>query len=243
MADIAKPGAASNKLQDEPASARLTRKSSDSHEGDDDDHTKTTVERGRPRPSESGGIMADSTMSVTKESSTSPPRPSIPSRRGAGMGTERSPISSVDSLRGPRGGGRPALQGKATTALSLAGIHTQVRTDAVPPTVPKGRASSIRRPSHANLERNLTYFVGDNSSVRSYAPTLEAAGEDESFFGGFDDLKSVVSATLAEGDFFKHNDVNFELEYEHEFDDIDELDHEGLNEGMKGQPYRKIQQR
>lgn len=241
MADIAKPDAASNKLQDEPAGARLIHKPSDSHNGDDDHHTEGTLGRGRPRSSESSGIMAESTTSVTKDSSTSPPRPSMPSRRGTGIGTERSPISSVDSLRGPRGGGRPALQGKATTALSLAGIHTQVRTDAAPPTVPKGRASSIRRPSHANLERTFTYFAGDNSSVRSYAPTLEAAGEDESFFGGFDDSKPVVSATLAEGDFFKHNDVNFELEYEHEFDDIDELDHEGLNEGMKGQAYRKIQ--
>lgn len=149
---------------------------------------------------------------------------------------DTSPVSSIGSLRLPRGGrgGRPQLLSKATTALSLARIYTPGLADTLPAATLKSRASSLRQPSYSNLETQMAYGLGDNASIRSYAPTLSGAVDNESFFGGFEDInKALPQPPYAEEDvFFERNDFNFEMEYEHEYDQLDDLDHEGLNEGV-----------
>ena len=204
----------------------------------DDDKTRSDAEQrlSHGETVEGHTHIPHSEPAAAPERAPSTPRPPLPPRRTTRNEVDTSPISSIGSLRLSRGGGggRPQLLSKATTALSLARIYTSGPADTSPAATLKSRASSLRQPSYSNLDRQTAYGVGDNASIRSYAPTLSGAVDNESFFAGFEDINRAPSQPpYVEGDvFFERKDVNFEMEYEHEYDRLDDVDHEGLNEGV-----------
>lgn len=139
---------------------------------------------------------------------------------------------------------RPQLQTTATTALSLTDIHTQSFQDgsremyAAQAEPTSGRflkgLDSIRR------LKGLHGSEADSASVRSYAPTLETGGDVESLLG------EVLGATPetpawrlagahAEGfDVFEATEYQDEdniSDFDHEFDEMDELSADADNEG------------
>jgi len=140
---------------------------------------------------------------------------------------------------------RPQLQPTATTALSLTDIHTQSFQDGSRDTYAaqaeqtssgrflKGLDSIRRLKGHHESE-------ADSASVRSYAPTLEAGGDVESLLG------EVLGATperpawrlagahTEDLDIFEatgFEDEDNVSEFDHEFDEMDELSADADNEG------------
>lgn len=172
------------------------------------------------------------TSKDTSREGTPPPLP--PRRRTEVAGSGALSLRRSPSRPGTSHSLRPALQGKATTALSLADIHVQShgRDDIVSP--------SSRQVSFAagRLARRKSGSDGEETtSVISYAPTLETGGgEMESMLG--DVLNDTTTPGLKpmvrlkkEEDMFPPNEV-FDDRFEHEFDELDDITSDGLNEGM-----------
>ena len=169
------------------------------------------------------------------------PRPPLPPRPG-----NRGLFLPGGSLQRPIKQSRPNLQSSATTALSLADIHTQSYQDgsretfagsveSSPPAKSIGGFGSIRKFKGRNGSEG-----DDSASVRSYAPTLEVGGDVESLLG--DILGSsqqspgwrLPSSRVERPDPF--DTVSYEedtatTEFASEFDELGGLDSEGKNEG------------
>lgn len=179
----------------------------------------------------------DSHSTVTDEG----PRPPLPPRPG-----NRDFLQPGGSLQRPTRQSRPSLQSSATTALSLADIHTQSYQDGSRETfassvesTPSGKSvskfGSIRRFQGRNSSE-----ADDSASIRSYAPTLEVGGDVESLLG--DILGSsqqspgwkLIGSRVERPDPFdsaSYEDDTSITEFESEFDELDSLDSEGKNEG------------
>lgn len=158
-----------------------------------------------------------------------PPRPANLQKSGSFIG-----------LRTPT---RPQLQSKATTALYLKDVESQVHSASPSRLYPSSaHRTASRQRSFTNFGRYVSRNgsdVEDNASVKSYAPTLELNGDLESLLGEataehqspawkadtehWETLK-MFQALLPE-------DVEFERSFTREFEDIDELDSDGSNEG------------
>lgn len=169
------------------------------------------------------------------------PRPPLPPRPA-----NKDFLQPGGSLQRPIKQSRPNLQSSATTALSLADIHTQSHQDGLresstasvestPPGKSVGGFGSIRRFKGRNGSEG-----DDSASVRSYAPTLEVGGDVESLLG--DILGSsqqspgwkLLSSRVESSDPFdtvSYEDDTTTAEFESEFDELDELDSGGKNEG------------
>lgn len=188
-------------------------------EYDDDDQTPTTSREGTPPPL--------------------PPRPSLnqtPSRR---------PPSSAGSLRVPGSSSRPhsssrtPLPARATTALSLADVlvqpHTTLDERRSSPTSRKFSFAGFR---HAPSRRGSD--GDDAASVMSYAPTLQADGDMESMLGDVEHARATPGmkplTPLARGKGVDEEEIfpadsAFDDAFEHEFDELDDITSDGLNEG------------
>lgn len=173
------------------------------------------------------------------------PRPPLPPRP-----TNPEFLHPGGSLRRNKNTSRPALQSSATTALSLADIHTKTYQDGTRNTF----ASPIESPPSEQTLRGygsirkfkeLARSEGDDStSIKSYAPTLEIGGDAESLLGDVlggnqeSPAWKLLSSHLERLDPFEL--LNYENEttiadFDKEFDELDQLDKEGNNEGSANQ--------
>jgi hypothetical protein len=164
-----------------------------------------------------------------------PPRPMLlqtPNQRphtSAGLGPPRS------SSR-PRTANRPNLQSKATTALSLADIHSQTHGGEEPHlSTPTSRQISFAGLRLGHSRRGSD--EADTASIMSFAPTLEAGTEVESIMGDVLQDRNTPGRMpitprkdFSEGSLFPP-DSDFEDTFEHEFDALDDITSDGLNEG------------
>ena len=109
-----------------------------------------------------------------------PPRPDLPKRLDS---------PGAGSLRLSSRTARPQLQSRATTALSLADVHTQSRLDAGSlPSSPASRAVS-RKHSSSHLGQIVSSSnsdVDDSLSLKSFAPTLNARVEEDGLLSDAD---------------------------------------------------------
>lgn len=165
-----------------------------------------------------------------------PPRPRNPELLHPG-GTLQGQIRS-----------RPKLQSTATTALSCTDVHTQSfhdgsrdRLSALTESTDSSRtlrgAGSLR-----GFKAWTSGDIDDSTSVKSFAPTLEAGGDVESLLGEIlrdpeetPSWKS-VSAQAEESDPF--DPITFEPDaglkgFEQEFDELGEIDAKENNEGLE----------
>ncbi|KAL8948410.1 MAG: hypothetical protein Q9222_005399 [Ikaeria aurantiellina] len=92
------------------------------------------------------------------------------------------------SFQSPQALARPRLQATTTTALSRTDIHTQSYQDGSQETYAAAKQSAPLAKAWTGWSsiRRLKIHDGDDSaSIRSFAPTLDAAGDVESLLGGF----------------------------------------------------------
>lgn len=174
--------------------------------------------------------------------------PPLPPRPKAARTPER-PQSSAGSLRVPRSssksrnGSRPGLQSQPTTALSLTDIQTQSHGGDEQLTSPTSRNFS-----HGGFKKGIISRSGsegdDSASVMSYAPTLEAGIDIESMLGdALGDasrrpLKPATPRSQEEQEQLFVSDEAFEEAFEHEFDELDDITSDGLNEDAVVQQWR-----
>ena len=192
-------------------------------------------------PSEQGRQQEDSQQDVPQSDGlisregTPPPLPPRPKPLQL-LGEDDS--SFQGSLLKPNQS-RPALQSKATTALSLAGIHTYQEGSGSSPSRPSSRSrrSSIRH----DLRSRSASDVDDTASIRSYAPTLGPGTDAESLLGevipgqedaGWRAVHAYLSKGLPQAGLFP-DDPNFEAAFEIEFDEVVDIASDGSNQGQR----------
>ncbi len=174
-----------------------------------------------------------------------PPLPPRPSRLKSSAGPASSPL---DTLQRSRKSKRPQLQSTATTAVSLTDIHTQLHQDGLrgtysTPTKSKqfDASGSLYQGNSLHASRNGS-DAGDTSSIRSYAPTLEAGGDVESLLGEvLGDNQESPAWKLLGGhtempdpfELLTLDDKYLEGEFEQEFEEVGELSSDGSNEGER----------
>jgi hypothetical protein len=206
--------------EDKPEGDRISNDETDTTEDYDNDPTPIASREGTPPPL--------------------PPRPSFvqtPSRHR--------PQSPVGSLRIPGSSSRPhsssrtPLPSRATTALSLADVHVQshVAHDDISSS-PTSRQISFAGFRHGPSRRGSE--GDDTASVMSYAPTLEAGGDMESMLGdveharatpGMKPLTPLERGQGVDEEGLFSADPTFDEAFEHEFDELDDITSDGLNEG------------
>lgn len=231
--------------------------STSQHEGDDcadsKDRTTDDIEGGptkprhedrkdsdvinpKLRPNDKSEVDFQATVDDEGPRPPLPPRPRYPELLHPG-GTLQGPTRS-----------RPKLQSNATTALSCTDVHTQSFLDGS-----RDRLSALTESTDSSRTLkgagSLRGFKGwtsgdidDSASVKSSAPTLEAGGDVESLLGEIlrdpeenSSWKS-LSARVEEPDPF--DPITFEQDvglegFEQEFDELGEIDANGINEGLK----------
>ena len=167
-------------------------------------------------------------------------RPSLPPRTSL-LQTSNRPATPIDR--------RPALQSKATTAVSSVDIQTlsfpdgsrgtfstptnRAVSDCIPGTSSR-QSTTSRKPSRSGSE------VGgdDSASLMSYAPTLRANGDLASLLDEGLNSQSpawrLLSSQADKVDPFET--VEYEdqslVNFDHEFDEIDAVESQGGNEGQ-----------
>lgn len=187
--------------------------------------------------SREAGKPSNSSAAESREG-TPPP---LPPRRTLLETPNRRPQTSSGSLTFPRSSSqsrsssRPPLQSQATTALSLTDIHFQTHgSEGSFPSTPTSRQISVAglKPGHSRHGSDGE----ETASVMSYAPTMEAGVDVESMLGDVLQGRNTPRWTplsprqdLAEGSLFP-NDPDFEDAFEHEFDELDDITSDGLNE-------------
>jgi hypothetical protein len=165
-----------------------------------------------------------------------PPRPSLLQTPNQRPRTSAGQLTLPRSSSQQRSASRPPLQSQATTAVSLADVHSQSHggEESYPPTPTSRhigfaglRLGSSRRGSDGE----------DTASVMSFAPTLEAGLEVESMMGDVLQDRNTPGRMpitprkdFSEGSLFPL-DPDFEDAFEHEFDELDDVTSDGLNEG------------
>jgi vacuolar fusion protein MON1 len=161
-----------------------------------------------------------------------PPRPKVPPSPNSRPSSSEASLRLPPSSSRPRNASRPPLQSKATTALYLTDVHTQSHGGNETLTSPTSRRTSFA--THTLGASRAGSDADDTASVRSFAPTMGAAAEIQSMLGDVLPVKPMAKALgtivgLGEKDLFPE-DVDFEDAFEHEFDELDDITSDGLNE-------------
>ncbi|RMY88871.1 hypothetical protein D0862_10333 [Hortaea werneckii] len=173
-----------------------------------------------------GAIEVEATRDSTPQSL--PPRQRLePNERPANTGG--------GSLRLSKRTSRPQLLSHATTAVSLADVHTQSHAGefASNPSSPASRAVSRKQSmTHFGRFRGTSDSGGDDSgSLRSYAPTLDARLDSESLLGNENEHDATPAWRALSAHIEEHEDPFqdavasprmdlFGLQMKHEFDEI-----------------------
>ena len=177
------------------------------------------------------GSEATTSNAPTSDAGPEPPSPEgtpppLPPRRQALS------ITSDSQSRSPAGSFRAfssAQRPKPTTALSLADVQTQSHAGNETLTVPPSRQTTLVGQLFG--VRRASSDGGDSASVNSYGPTLGAAAEIQSMLGDTLPAKSSRDARgISEGAELFPADTDFEEAFEHEFDELDDITSDGLNE-------------
>ncbi|KAI4097906.1 MAG: hypothetical protein LQ348_004942 [Seirophora lacunosa] len=167
--------------------------------------------------------------------------PPLPPRPGRANLLRRTSSVAPAAFPSTQASARPRLQATATTAVSRTDIHTQSFQDGSreTSTTSTQRSPSTRAWTGWGSTRRLKIHDGDESaSIRSYAPTQEAAGDAESLLGdvlGSEQTSgwNILSKQL-EGTVFQLADAPDDEEilhdFDHEFDEVDSLDSSADNE-------------
>lgn len=182
-----------------------------------------------------GDMPSDQPQNESQPSREGTPPPLPPRPQNAQL-LSVLPKDSTGSLKIPKGAGRPRLQSKATTALSLTDVHTQLHGDGPGATLsPASRQLSINHgfKSQSGSEHD------DSGSVRSYAPSIALGGDTESLLGevrggpGWQNMEHQSGhSTGAMGPLFP-DDPELDEAFEHEFDDLEDVKADGSNEGQQ----------
>ena len=172
-----------------------------------------------------------SAISTVSREDTPPPLPPRP--RNISLLDSRPPTSHSTAPT------RPQLVSKATTQLSYADSHLHENESREPS--PEPRPSKARRFFGLNIgSSHPTSDVEDSASVRSVAPTLEGGLEAESMLGEVTGTqeKSLLqslghSFADRESETLFPPDAEFEAAFNTEFEDIEEFQADGSNEGQR----------
>ncbi|KAI4955535.1 Vacuolar fusion protein mon1 [Alternaria rosae] len=171
-----------------------------------------------------------SASSVATKEETPPPLPPRPA-----LGLLSRPSTSHSTAPG-----RPQLLSKATTQLSVA--RTQAFAIDAKDESPTSSGPKTRDVLGASLGAHNLSDADDGASIRSYAPTIEAAGYQESLLGEVmgqaekSEQEESLLRTLghrfvdAEAQSMFPPDPYFEEAFRREFDEVDEMAMDGSNE-------------
>lgn len=177
--------------------------------------------------------------SRSRSASSETARPPLPPRHKHTGTQDEGSTSPSGSPRLARLSSKQNLQSKATTALSLADISTQIFPDGAREThssTPE-KASTLQdilpKASFSRLASRRGSDAGDTASIRSYIPNA-ANAELESIFGDFPgmDHDRAVTDNFDSFDLSEFQDEDTDFDFSDEFEPIGELDSEGHNEGM-----------
>lgn len=191
-------------------------------------------ENGASKPGDELSITLNPPMERSGELTPPPP---LPPRPGLG---DRPQTSGAGSLRLSKRTSRPQLLSKATTAVSLADVHTQSHLEpGSAQSSPVSRAVS-RKQSQTHLGRFASAAnsdADDSASLKSFAPTLDAQLDGDGIRGDFAgaetssawkalsshlDTGSAAEPVLAEDDILS-------VQMQNEFNNLD-LNDDGSNE-------------
>ncbi|KAI9834966.1 MAG: hypothetical protein M1819_002689 [Sarea resinae] len=185
---------------------------------------------------------SSSQSQVGQEQENAPP---LPPRRPSNLQLlDEQPPAPKGGLQVPRTSPRPALQSKATTALSLTDIQTQSYGDGSretysTPNAKDTSAQSAKGYGSGRFSSRAGSGSEDTASVRSYGPTLESAGDVESLLGevlGSEHqsvAQNMIGARMGTANTFDApmiEDNDFEESFSHEFEELEEIKQDGSNE-------------
>ncbi|KAL1800188.1 hypothetical protein ACET3X_000530 [Alternaria dauci] len=184
-----------------------------------------------------------STSAGSLASTDEGPPPPLPPRPGLGLGLLSRPSTSHSTAAG-----RPQLLSKATTQLSIA--RTQAFATDAKDESPTSSGPKSRDVLGANLASHNLSDADDSASIRSYAPTVEAAGYQESLLGEVmgpaekSEQEKTLLRTLGhkfvdgEAQSMFPPDPYFEAAFRREFDDVEDMAMDGSNEEAVMQQWR-----
>ena len=160
-----------------------------------------------------------------QEDSSPPP---LPPRPIAAAGQLELPTGSLRVLKSST---RPALLSKATTALSVANMHAGSPTETMNKRTLRP-SNSISTLSQYGARRKSS--LGDTGSIRSFRsilPSHSSGADVESLLG--DMIEPIELGTNVDENIFEsrqHDDAQFEGLFEHEFNELEDLEPDGTNE-------------
>lgn len=147
----------------------------------------------------------------------------------------QSPPLSSDAR--PTTANRPQLQSKPTTALSSIDIQTLSFPDGTRGTFSASALGQTLELGNRKVSRNGSE-ADDNASLMSYAPTMRAGGDLDSLLGDSLSTQSpawkLLSSQADTVNPFETTDFESDdklSSFEHEFDELEEVDSKGGNEG------------
>lgn len=194
---------------------------------DDDNASGPTIERGEQVPKKD---------TTSLDSSSAPPP--FPVRRNVSPVGEDALPGSASSLRGRASSQN--FQSRPTTAVSLTDTATASFPEAPKEIAHPGLDKIL--PNRALHPKSSTSHVGsdtgDSASLNSYVPDTEGATEEGSIFDDLPGFTPETNQNVDSGTKFEDSstfDVGLEeidLNFEHEFDSVGEIDSEGKNAGM-----------
>jgi len=212
---------------------------SDDHTADVDEAASGSGEPQKEHAGATGHDAGDGANDLEQSRELTPPP--LPPRPRLEVPGSRPPTSGPGSLRLSKRASRPQLLSQATTALSLADVHTQSRGDfSSIPSSPASRAVS-RKHSFTRLDRfrgNSDSGGDDSGSLKSYAPTLDTRLDSESLLGDVRGEEAspawrALSAQVEHDDPFEtvppEADL-FSLQIQQEFDEVGSMVPDGSNE-------------
>jgi len=160
-----------------------------------------------------------------REDSSPPP---LPPRPIAAAGQLESPTGS---LRVMKSSTRPALLSKATTALSVANMHAGSPTDTMNKRTLRPSNSISTLSQYGARRKSSLGDTGSIRSIRSILPSHSSGADVESLLG--DMIEPVELGGSVDEHIFEsrqHDDAQFEGLFEHEFNDLEDLEPDGANE-------------
>jgi len=160
-----------------------------------------------------------------QEDSSPPP---LPPRPIAAAGQLESPTGSLRVLKSST---RPALLSKATTALSVANMHAGSPTDTMNKRTLRPSNSISTLSQYGARRKSSLGDTGSIRSIRSILPSHSSGADVESLLG--DMIEPVELGTDVDENIFEsrqHDDAQFEGLFEHEFNELEDLEPDGANE-------------
>lgn len=206
-----------------------------------------SAQKTRPKTAErvDAHDFANPTLNIIHSFSRSTSASTLPSREGTPPPLPPRPQLGVPPSRPSTAHSsapsRPQLLSKATTQVSV--VNTQAWGNESRDDSSVSPASKQRTFLDANLPAHTASDADDSASIRSYAPTTDAGGDAESILGDVMGPQEKTEQELLLLRTLGHRFVDTEAQsmfpvdpwlesaFEREFDEVDELNPDGSNEG------------